>query len=338
MGEVVIVMKKFFAKDSFILSTFNKKQSVQSLVVSLLLMFMFVFSAFTFMNMLYAFADCIGSIVCASMDVALKDLLRSLPLFFSFFMSLWTLFMLHDTLRNSDNEKRLKSTFVRAIVILALAGVSILYVIIGRIVGKYSSLVEGSPSALYPLDSILYSLLFVAIGVFAIIYVKKLQAKLPYEAPSRGPIVKKVRWLYCLGMVFWLMIALFGFAASILGLFIVDFVHGYQFFSVSIIFCFALPFILLMFWEFYFNELTEENKKAFALPLALVSVGLSVLAMVLYFVSLAFNLDAPSNIGFGIFPVAFAASVNIATMVVVITPFIVSLIALIKALVGRKAK
>ena len=331
-------MKKFFNRDSFLLSTFNKKQSIQSLVIALLTILMFVFSAFTFMNMLYAFADCIGSIVCASMDVALKDLLRSLPLFFSFFMSLWTLFMLHDMFRNADNEKTLKSMFVRAIVILTLAGVSIIYVLVGRIVGKYSSLVEGSPSALYPLDSILYSLLFVAIGVFTIIYVKKLQAKLPYEVPSRGPIVKKVRWLYCLGMVFWLMIALFGFAASVLGLFIVDFVHGYQFFSVSIIICFALPFVLLMVWEFYFNELKEENKKAFALPLAIVSISVSVLAMILYFVSLAFNLDAPSNIGFGIFPVGFAASVNIATMVVVVTPFFVSLVALIKALVGRKAK
>ena len=288
--------------------------------------------------MLYAFADCVGSIVCASFDVAIKDLLRSLPLFFSFFMSFWTLLILHGFYRNIDKEKLMKSTFRKAIVVLAFAGVSILYVLIGRIVGKYSSLVEGSPSALYPLDSILYSLLFVAIGVFALIYVKKLQEKLPYQVPARGPIVSKVRWLYCIGMTFWMLIAFFGFAASVIGLFIVDFVHGYQFFSVSIILCFALPFVLLMLWEFYFNQVKEENKKAFVLPAAMVSICLSVLAMILYFMSLQLNLDAPSNIGFGIFPVAFAASVNIATMVVVITPFIISVIALVRALIGRKAK
>ena len=57
---------------------------------------------------------------------------------------------------------------------------------------------------------------------------------------------------------------------------------------------------------------------------------------VLYFVGLGVNLDGPSNAGFGILPVAFAASVNIATMIVVATPLIVSVVALIKGLLLRK--
>ena len=47
-------------------------------------------------------------------------------------------------------------------------------------------------------------------------------------------------------------------------------------------------------------------------------------------------MDAPSNAGFGMLPVAFAASVNIATMIVVFTPVIVAVTAFIKGLILRK--
>ena len=68
-----------------------------------------------------------------------------------------------------------------------------------------------------------------------------------------------------------------------------------------------------------------------------MALGVSVLEMVIYFVSLGTNMDAPSNAGFGSLPVAFSASVNIATMLVVATPLIVSVVALIKGLLLRKA-
>ena len=333
-----MVMKKFFDKDAFILSSFDAKQKRQSWFVSIAIMVFFIFTSFTFLNMLYAFSDCVGSIVCASFDVAIKDLLRSLPLFFSFFMSFWTLLMLHVSFRNADDAKRVKSIFRKVIVILSFAGVNILYVLIARIAGKYTSLVEGSPSALYPLDSILYSFLYVAIGVFIIIYVKKLQEKLPYTVLSRAPIVQKVRPLYCVGMTFWMLIAFFCFASTMLGLFIIDFEHGYQFYSVMVLIAYSLTFLYLLIWEFYFNELKEEKRKEFSLVLSIAGLSVSVLVIALYFVSFGLNLDAQSNIGFGIFPVGFAASVNIATMIVVLTPFFVSLIAFIKALVWRKTK
>ena len=47
-------MKKFFDKDNFILSTFDKGQKRQSLIISLALVVFFVFSAFTFMNGMYS--------------------------------------------------------------------------------------------------------------------------------------------------------------------------------------------------------------------------------------------------------------------------------------------
>ena len=334
MGE--ILMKKFFRKENFLLFTFNAYQKKQSFCIALALIVFFVFSAFTFFNALYAFADCIGSIVSGSMDAALRDAIRSLPLFISCFMSIWALLLFHGLFRNASDEKRVKSIKKNAIALLAFAAVNFVAIIIMLIVGKFHSLVEGSPSPLYPLDSILYSLIFVALGVFGLIYLNKLQEKLPYTVPSRGPVVKKARGLYCTFMSFWMLIAIFSFAACAIGLFIHDFANGYLFFSIALILVYFINFLFLAVWEFYYNELKEENKKVFLLPLAIVGLVISAIVAILYFVGLGANLDGPSNAGFGILPVAFAASVNIATLIVVFTPIIVSVVALIKGLLARK--
>lgn len=329
-------MKKFFAKENFLFPSLEGKQKRQSLFVSCVLIVLFIFAAFTFFNALYCFADCVGSIVSGSADVAIKDLLRSLPIILSCFMSIWGILLVHASYRNASDERRIKSYKKNSIALIAMSGITILYTIVMRFTGKFHSLVEGSPSPLYPLDAILFSLFYLAIGVFTLIYVLKLKEKLPYEVPTRGPIVKKARFIYCFGVSIWMLVALFGFSAFFIGLFIIDFKHGYQFYSIMLLIAYLLSPCFLAVWEFYFNELKEEKRKEFLLPLGIGSTALSVLVVALYFVSLGLNLDGPSNMGFGILPVAFAASVNIATMVVVATPLIVSIVALIKGLVARK--
>ena len=186
-------MKKFFAKENFIPSTMDAKQRKQSLIVSLLVIVFFIISAFTFMNMLYAFVDAIGSIVSGSVDVALKDLLRSVPLFLVFFMSLWTLLALQASFRKVNDEKWRKSLNKDAYCFIAFGGVNIIYIIVGLIIGKFSSLVEGSPTAIYPLDTFLLSFLFIAIGLFIIFYLKKFEKSFPYIVETRGQIVTKAR-------------------------------------------------------------------------------------------------------------------------------------------------
>lgn len=331
----MVIMKKFFDKSNFIPSTFDANQKKQSLIVSILLIVFFVISAFSFLNALYAFADAVGSAVSGSMDVMVKDLLRSLPLILTFLMSLWTLFILQASFRNVHGRLN-KSLLKDSITVMSFGGINVIYIIVGLIVGKYSSLVEGSPTAIYPLDSLLISLAFIAIAVFVFLYVKKYTEKFPVVIPQRGEIVKKARGAYCTFLSFFLLIALFGLAAGIYSLFIYDFRHGYAFYGVATILVYLLSPIILGFWEFYYNELKEEKKKEFLFPLSIVSLGVSVVLVALYFVSLGTNMDAPSNAGFGMFPVAFAASVNIATMLVVAAPLIFSIVAFIKGLIGRK--
>ena len=329
-------MKKFFEKAAFLFEDFNGKQRMQSTFVSFLMIIFFLAASFNFFNALYGFADAVGSIVSGSPDVAIKDLLRSLPVILTCFMCIWTLLLLQANFRNIE-ERRMKSTFKDGICLVAFSGVNIIYILVCRIVGKFSSLVEGSPSAIYPLDAFLFSFLFLAIGIFAILYAKKFNEKMPYEVPSRGPIVTRARFIYCFGVSIWMLVALFGFSAGIYSIFIYDFVHGFAFYGIAVIIAYLLSPIMLMVWQFYYNELKEEKRKEFLLPLAILGLCCSIIAIALYMISLGTSLDAPSNAGFGMFPVAFAASVNIATLVMVFTPLIVSVVALIKGLLARKA-
>ena len=329
-------MKELFNKENFVPSTFDGKQRKQSIVLSLALVLFYVFSAYTFFNAMYAFADCIGSIVCGSIDVMLRDFTRSLPLFLSCFMSIWAMLLLHASFRNVSDERRIKSLKKNSFALIGFAAVNLVAIIVMLIMGKFHSLVEGSPSPLYPLDSILYSLLFVALAVFTLVWLKKLQDKLPFVLPSRGPIVKKARPVYCIFVSIWMLVAVFSFAAFTIGLFIHDFTNGYLFFSIALMLVYLVNILFLGVWEFCYNEIKEEKKGQLLLPLAIIGLVASLLTAILYFVGLATNLDGPSNAGFGILPIAFTASVNIATLVVVATPIIVSVVALIKGLLLRK--
>ncbi len=333
-------MKRFFAKlfdkENFLFPTFGKKERTQSLIVAGVLGLLFIMSAFTFFNALYCFADIVGCIVSGSPDVAIHDLAHSLPVILSFMMTLWTLLLVHAYFRNVSDERREKSLKKNAIAILCFAGVNIVYILVMVIAGRYGSMVDGSPSALYPLDAFLYSILFLAIGALAMVYKFKGEEKLPYLVPSRGPIVTKARFVYCLFVSFWMLIALFGFGGFWIGLFVIDFLHGYVFFSIGLLLAYFVNFLFIFIWEFYYNELKEEKRKELLLPLGLIGLGCAVITAVIYFVGLGLNLDGPSNVGFGVLPVAFAASVNIATMLVVATPLIVSVTATIKGLLIRR--
>lgn len=334
MGEMV--MKKLFYKDNFLFPTFNNRQSKQSIFVSISIAILFVLSSFLFLHALYGFVDAIGSFVSGSTDVMIKDILRILPLIVCFLMTLWTMLLFHTLHRNVNDERREKSLKKNSIVVASFGVFNIVYVIVCLIVGKFSSIVEGSPFPIYPLDTLLYSLLFIAIACFVFFYSKKSAEKIPYVVPSRGPIVTKARFFYCFGMAIWMLVALYSFAGFTHGLFIIDFRHGYQAFSIALLFMFLVNVVFIVFWEFYYNELKVEARKQLLLPLAICGTCLSLISTIFYFVALGLNLDGPANVGFGVLPVTFAASVNIATLILVFAPVIVSIIALIKGFLIRK--
>ena len=307
-------MKKIFDRSNFVLSELGGKQKRQSAFVTLCVVGFFLLSAVTFMNFLYCISDCIGSIVCASADVALRDALRSMPIFLTFFVSLSGLMVSHTFYRNESREILAKKAKKHAWIGIVLSALIIVYTVAMRIAGRYLSLVEGAPSPIYPLDAIIFAVAFIALGVIVLAYIKK---------NSQSQIFFRT---------FWMLVALYGFCGFFYSLFIVDFQNGYVFYSVAMMLVSLVAFLTIAVWELFYNNLKIEKRKEFTLPLALVSLAVSVAATVVYFIALKGNLDGPSNVGFGILPIAFSASVNFATLLVVAMPLIVSVTAVIKGL------
>ena len=327
-----MVMKKIFDRSNFVLSELGGKQKRQSAFVTLCVVGFFLLSAVTFMNFLYCISDCIGSIVCASADVALRDALRSMPIFLTFFVSLSGLMVSHTFYRNESREILAKKAKKHAWIGIVLSVLIIVYTVAMRIAGRYLSLVEGAPSPIYPLDAIIFAAAFIALGVIVLAYIKKNSQSQIFFGPSRAPLQKKGRGARSFFRTFWMLVALYGFCGFFYSLFIVDFQNGYVFYSVAMMLVSLVAFLTIAVWELFYNNLKIEKRKEFTLPLALVSLAVSVAATVVYFIALKGNLDGPSNVGFGILPIAFSASVNFATLLVVAMPLIVSVTAVIKGL------
>lgn len=315
----------------------ENKSKKQALIVTILLIVLFVLSAFTFMNALYCLSDCIASTVSASADIAIRDALRSVPVFLSFFITLNALMVAHTFYRNESPEILRKNAKFYAGASIVFGVVLIVYVIVGVITGRYLSITEGAPSPIYPLDACLYALLYIVLGIVILAYFKKHEEAGLYDGPNRAPINKKPGPIKYFFRFFWLMFALYGFCGFFYSIFIVDFKHGYVAYSLAAMLISLVVFMTLAVWELYYNNLSPEKKKASTLPLALISLCVTIVSAVVYFLALKGNPDGPTNVGFGLLPVAYSAGVNVATFLVMIVPMIVSFVALIKGVI-RKVK
>ncbi len=320
---------KMFDQSDLVTSNLDEKQKKQSLIATVSVIVLFILSAFTFMNFLYCLSDCIGSIVCASADVALRDAIRSVPLILSFFMTLAGLMVAHTFYRNESESKLRVRAKKHARIGIVIGAIIIAYVIIMRFAGTYLSLLEGSPSPLYPLDAVIYAAIFIVLGVIILIYLKKGS----YAGASRPSIQTGGKFVRSFFRAIWLMIGLYGFCGFFYSIFIVDFRNGYVPYSLAMMLVSLVAFLTVAVWELFYNAFTAEKRRNITLPLAIVSLAVSVGSAFLYFLALKANLDGPANVGFGILPIAFSASVNFATLLVVATPLIVSVVALVKGII-----
>ena len=331
MGEMVM---KMFDRDNFVCPSSGSKKA--GLVSFACLVFLYVITAFTFMNALYCFSDCVGSTVSGSADIALRDAMRSVPVFLSFGVTLGGLMVCQAFFRNESPEVLAKKAKKHAVITVAVGAFIILYTVAMRIAGRYLSLTEGAPSPFYPLDAVLYALLFIAGGVCVLVYFKKYAARMPYTGPSRPLARGKAGFFRNIFVTLWFLFGLYGFCGFFYSIFIVDFSHGYLPYTLASMFASLVTFLSFAVWELCYNALKPEKRGAAMPKISLVCLGVSVMSAVFYFVALKFNLDGPSNVGFGLLPVAFSASVNFATMISVFTPLIASVAGLLRSLSLKK--
>ena len=289
------------------------------------------------MIFIYCLSDIIGTAITRTMDIAGRDTLRSMPIFLSFFLSLSGLLTAHTFYRNESSGILQKRAGKHTIIGMVTAGILIVFVVIGLITGRYLSITEGAPFPLYPLDTVLYALAYIVMGIFVLRYFRKKAPSEPFAGPSRTPEPGRIRGIRCFFMALWLIGGLYGFCGFFLSIFIVDFSNGYVPYSLAMMLVSLLTCLSIAVWELYYNNLSAKKRKEVIIPLALISLGVSVVAAILYFLALKGNLDGPSNVGFGILPIAFTANNNLSILIVAAMPLIVSVTALIKGLY-RKGK
>ena len=84
--------------------------------------------------------------------------------------------------------------------------------------------------------------------------------------------------------LFWLLIALYGFCGFFYSFFIVDFVHGYTSYSLAVMLVSLVACLSIAVWELYYNNLSEEERRAKTLKLSLILLCVTVVSAVLYFI------------------------------------------------------
>lgn len=330
------MIKDLFNKDLFVSSGCDKKAKTQSLIVTLVVAFLYACCAFCMFNFIYLICNVVGSIVSGSPECAVRDFIRSSPILLILIATFNLLVSAHNFRRNVSTEIRNKMLMRNSISAIVIAGLTIVLILIFFILGKYDSLIDGYPSYLYPLDAIIFSLLIIGFATISILYVKKFEEKHPYVGVNRAPSTKgKLRALRPIFETIWALAALYGLAAFIFSPVYIDWIHGHVFFSIMLVIMFVLPTVYYLWWEFYYNELKAENHKINLIP-SIVGLCIGVLTVGLY--CLAYNLDpqAPNLADFALLAVDYTASVNATALIYSACNIIIPLVALIKCLIEIK--
>jgi hypothetical protein len=334
MGE--ILMKELFKKENRILASCDKKTWNQSFTLSILIILLFATCAGYFFDFVYMMCDIIGSIISSSSDIALRDIVRSLPYLSSTIGCIFVLGNLHILFRNYNKDITCKRIFKHSITIIVFGTISALAPLIGLGTKVYSSLIEGSPTDLYPLDQMLTGLVLIVIGVLSVIITTKLKNEINLSLPTRGVENKKCRVIANIGKGIWLLVALFSFSATIYFFKSIDLSNGYVFYSIMLFILFILPWVYMMIYEFHYLELKEEVRKEHDFIIGLVGTIISLVSIILFFISLSLNIDGPSNVGFGLLPVDFTASINVFNIIYPLTIVTVPMVKLIQGIIYKK--
>lgn len=259
----------------------------------------------------YELSHMIGAIVCRDAAYAVYELLRMLPMTLCMICFLFSSTFLHNAFTARDLHTRTRNFKIMSIFDIVLAFVNIIYTLCGLISGRYVSLVEGFPTILYPLDTILISLLFILFGIWAYKYSEYMNAKgsdIPYVECKFNPILRGIGLVFCF-LSF--LVTTCASAASVYGLFILDWRHGYIIFNILLWLNYFTAFFMYICYRFFYCTKNNEDKPACLKKFSLSFLIANIILMALYLITVQNCPEAPAQNAFGLFPIDFTASANV---------------------------
>lgn len=320
---------KYIDKSYRVTSNSSDNANRNFLIANIIQGCVFIAGAFAFFEALCLVCNMIGSIVCSAPYQALDELIRVLPIL----VVLFGFVFLNNAVHNYTTAKD-KKVMRKAVAAIAIGGFALLYVIVGLFTGTYRSIVEGYPTALFPLDFMFLCLAYIGIGIGLIVLKnKQISFEMPECQDNKGKIIKVFDNIF---YTIFMMAALFGCAAVIYSTWVVDWAHGHTFFNIMLVLLFLTPVADVALWKYIFFPLKEEYKNPFQVRVGIIVLAINVLIFGLYLIALQNDPSAPNDAAFGILPVEYTASVNASTYIYGIVNLAGPIVAVVKGLVKRK--
>lgn len=237
-----------------------------------------------------------------------SHLYRVLPAILSYFLPLYSLFVLHLLLRNEKPRKKALTAFGNGIALLILGTTLLIIDIIYFANGFYP--LDGMLTAMFPVDIILLSSLSATFGSYLLFKSKRIPTTLELEAPikkSGKQITLKV--LHSIFFPFFALIALYELGGLLLG-------FGFASYSSSL-FGYGIPAYIAMFLPSLFLLLREifwlkplPSKKA-RIVFSSTSLGLGILLGILPLLFLIISPNYVETLFHPYYPLDFMGSLRI---------------------------
>lgn len=294
-----------FVNDYSTYHTADKPTKRQIFFYAILSFVLFILAAFPIWDNLMDLCQMIGSFACGSPVEALKLFLRRFPAHMISISLIFMGFRIFNIYRAEKGQRaRLWKNF--GITTISIGGSIVLSVIVLLIVGVYGKMIEGTPTLLFPLDTLLGGLVMIGYGVgsFALSRVMKASpSPLPSSKP-KGLTIKRVAYFFSY------MMACFSFAGFCHGVADMDWKNGGIFFNVMLLINFAVPIYQAILYRYYYMETRNEKKQYFVhrvIPYVLV---INCVLFFLYLVALQTDPWAPATNASAVLPIEGTASIN----------------------------
>lgn len=304
-------MKELFDKNNRICSALYGKGKKEQSFYTILSFALFILSGFFFWEFVYELSNMIGSIVSATPERAIEQLIRMLPLILTAFIVIYLSVYCHCAYRAKDEKARAGIWRKNGVVTIVLGLIVFFYVVYGLITKEYASIAEGYVTPLFPLDIAIVGLLISFYGVLSIRYGREIQinhTELPFfnESNRFGHRRKAFRAIYVLGY----LVSACGLAGSVYGLYVLDFSHGSIFFNIMLWLNYFVAFVMFFVYRYVYIELKPEYQRTAEVKLSITFLITNIVLFALYLLSVQIQNEAPNQNAFGILPVDFTASFN----------------------------
>lgn len=298
---------------------------------SILAIVLWVLGSFGIWEVVYELSHMVGAIVSGDPGYALGEFLRMLPMVLVVATFLFDGVFLHNAFV-ADNDKVRRDNWKKmGVFMFVMSALIVVYVLVGMITGRYFSIVEGNPTWLFPLDTVIFAVLFTGFGYWAL--KRKPLENLKYGTRHYKGVVRGIGLFFCILSYF---ISTSAFAGFMYGIFIMDWSHGYLLFNFAMLLVFAVAFGNFAVYRFVYRKLPEGGKPSGLVKMSLISLGVALISIALYLAAVEAYPMAPNQNAFGLYPVDFTASVSVFPFILGANNILVPVCALIYGLIAKK--